>query len=218
MNTSPQLERRYRRLLAWYPRSFRAENEEEVLAVLLACAQDGQTRPDLGARADLLRGALRMRARPPARPPWALVAAVRLMCLGAVLELGAVITIVATWGSIRPAARRAEPNLTALQWNALTAHSVATLVGSILAVALWVWLAWFTSRGNDMARFVYASFFALLSLGLLYGVAGHALVIAPADFIAEAAAWAVSFVGLVLIFTPQASRFYRSQTPQPAQA
>jgi hypothetical protein len=39
------LERRYRRLLAWYPTWFRLQNEEEILAVLLACAQDGQRRP-----------------------------------------------------------------------------------------------------------------------------------------------------------------------------
>jgi len=42
MNQSARLERRYRRLLAWYPRAFRRENEDEILAVLLACAQDGQ--------------------------------------------------------------------------------------------------------------------------------------------------------------------------------
>ena len=69
-----------------------------------------------------------------------------------------------------------------------------------------------------MARFVYASFFALLSLGLLYGLAGRALVIAPAAFIAGATVWAVALIGLALICTPQASRFYRSQSPQPARA
>ena len=42
MNQFAQLERRYRRLLACYPRAFRPENSEEILAVLLACAQDGQ--------------------------------------------------------------------------------------------------------------------------------------------------------------------------------
>ena len=49
MNRSADLERRYRRLLAFYPRTFRAENSDEILAVLLDCAQDGQTRPGPGA-------------------------------------------------------------------------------------------------------------------------------------------------------------------------
>jgi hypothetical protein len=36
MSDPPALERGYRRLLAWYPRAFRREHEEEMLAVLLA--------------------------------------------------------------------------------------------------------------------------------------------------------------------------------------
>jgi len=50
---SASLERGYRRLLAWYPQWFRLQNEDEVLAVLMACAQEGQTRPSLEAAADL---------------------------------------------------------------------------------------------------------------------------------------------------------------------
>jgi hypothetical protein len=39
-----ELERGYRRLIGCFPKSFRAENEEEILAVLLATAADGQRR------------------------------------------------------------------------------------------------------------------------------------------------------------------------------
>ena len=51
MNSSASLERGYRRLLAFYPRAFRRENEEEILAVLLATAgrpapaRAGRSRP-----------------------------------------------------------------------------------------------------------------------------------------------------------------------------
>ncbi|HEY6745831.1 MAG TPA: hypothetical protein VI357_08930 [Mycobacteriales bacterium] len=55
------LERRYRRLLAWYPRAYRAEHEDEMLGVLLAGAAG--RRPGLGERADLVLGGLRIRAR-----------------------------------------------------------------------------------------------------------------------------------------------------------
>jgi hypothetical protein len=58
-----RLERRYRRLLAGYPRSFRREQEEEMLAVLMAGARPGQQRPGLTESIDVLRSALRMRAR-----------------------------------------------------------------------------------------------------------------------------------------------------------
>jgi hypothetical protein len=52
------LERGYRRLLAWYPRSFRREHDDEMLAVLMAGARDGQRRPRLMEAADVLRSAL----------------------------------------------------------------------------------------------------------------------------------------------------------------
>jgi len=53
------LERRYRRLLAWYPPQHRATFGEEMIGVLLAAARDGQRRPGVADIADLLRGAVR---------------------------------------------------------------------------------------------------------------------------------------------------------------
>ncbi len=63
------LERGYRRLLAWYPRSFRTEHEDEMLAVLLAGARQGQRRPGLLESANLIRSALGMRLWPAGRGP-----------------------------------------------------------------------------------------------------------------------------------------------------
>ncbi len=73
MTDSSGLERGYRRLLACYPKTFRHEQEEEILAVLMASARPGQRRPRLAESADLLRSALGMRLRaprpgPPSRP------------------------------------------------------------------------------------------------------------------------------------------------------
>jgi hypothetical protein len=67
---SPQegvLERRYRRLLGLYPPAWRAARLEEVLAVLLACAEPGRSRPGVRDAADLLRHALVERVRPTGR-------------------------------------------------------------------------------------------------------------------------------------------------------
>jgi uncharacterized membrane protein YidH (DUF202 family) len=75
MSASAGLEQGYRRLLAWYPREFGREHEEEMLAVLMAGAREGQRRPGLAEAADVLRSALRMRlrlARPgPGHGAWA---------------------------------------------------------------------------------------------------------------------------------------------------
>ena len=59
ISESASLEHGYRRLLAWYPKWFRQEIEEEILTVLMACAQDDQTRPSREATFDLLKGAAR---------------------------------------------------------------------------------------------------------------------------------------------------------------
>jgi hypothetical protein len=63
MKKSSRLERRYRRLLAFYPKAFRREHEEEMLAVLMAAATEGQKRPRLAESVDLLRNGVLMRVR-----------------------------------------------------------------------------------------------------------------------------------------------------------
>jgi hypothetical protein len=61
MSDSTALERRYRRLLACYPRAFRREHEQEILAVLMAGADEAQQRPRLEEAANLIKHALWMR-------------------------------------------------------------------------------------------------------------------------------------------------------------
>ena len=61
MSDSTQLERRYRRLLAFYPKAFRREHEQEMLAVLIAGAAEGQRRPSLPEAIDLVMNAIVMR-------------------------------------------------------------------------------------------------------------------------------------------------------------
>lgn len=75
MTEAAGLERGYRRLLAAYPRSFRREQEEEILAVLMAGARQSQRWPRLAEAADVIASGLRMRMRrtrlAPANQDWA---------------------------------------------------------------------------------------------------------------------------------------------------
>jgi hypothetical protein len=63
MNRHEELARRYRQLMGLYPRVYRREHEEEMLAVLLECARPGQEFPRVVESLDLISGALRMRLR-----------------------------------------------------------------------------------------------------------------------------------------------------------
>jgi hypothetical protein len=56
-----ELERRYRRLLAWYPKEHRSLHEEEMIAVLLAGSAAGQSRPTVRDTLDLVRGGFSIR-------------------------------------------------------------------------------------------------------------------------------------------------------------
>jgi len=208
-NDSASLERGYRRLLATYPRWFRRENEEEILAVLMACAQDDQTRPRLEAAVDLLRGAARMRLRPRPGQPRTVYAAVRLMWLGALAELGALLTIMATAAAVRAAVARTYPDGV----NSANVHIVVDEVAAPIVIVLWLWLAWGHSKGKDPARIALVSFLGLITLSMIGSLAQEAATFAPADLIAGAVLWAIARAAVVLIFTPAANRYVRVREP-----
>jgi hypothetical protein len=202
-----RLERAYRRILAWYPRSFRRDNEEEILAVLLDTAAEGQVRVGLAEAWDLVRGGLRMRLWPATPRPRTVRAAVKLMLAGAATELAAIITVVVTSGAVRAAMAARDP----AGMHAVTVHLVGAVVGGPVAIGLWLWLAWANGKGEDWARMLSAASFGLLTLFVLGALAGNAVTYAPANMIVAAIGWAIGLVSVVLIFTPAAGRYYRPQ-------
>ena len=209
VNESASLERGYRRLLACYPRAFRRENEEEILAVLMACAPDGQTRPSLEASIDLLKGAVRLRLRPRAGQPRTVFAAVRLMWAGALAELAALITIIATAGSVKAAVMHGYPSAA----GSVMTHVRVDEVGMPIVIGVWLVLAWAINRRRDAARFGFASFFLLTTMSMIIAMAQGDAVYAPADVIAAAAVWSLALAAVVLIFLPASNRYYRQEAP-----
>jgi len=215
MSAQDRLERGYRRVLACYPRSFRRENEEEILAVLLATAEEGQRRVGLGESAALIRGALRMRLRPAAPPPRVVRGAVRLMCAGAAAELAGVVTMVVTAASVKAALARG-PGLAAAQSHMVLSLLTFREVGAGVAVGLWLLMAWAISQGRDAARFAFSALFALITLIMLIALAQNGAAYAPADTIAGAAVWLIALVTMVLIFTRPSNTYYRQGARPPA--
>jgi hypothetical protein len=100
MSNSAGLERRYRRLLACYPRAFRHEYEQEILSVLMAGADEHQQRLRPGETVDPLTSAIWMRLRPRvSRSQPTVFWAVTLMYVCAALKLLGVPTLPAPPGS-----------------------------------------------------------------------------------------------------------------------
>ena len=213
MTDRTQLERRYRRLLACYPKAFRREHEDEMLVVLMAGADDGQRQPGLADSADLIRNATWMRVRPWAqRPAPTVLWALRLMVLAAALELIALATVVGTQANLRAQIIGHFPHFTAAQWQAqVHANILPVELGAPIAAVMWLGLAWANGRGYGWSRGLVAALLGLTSLSLLAGFAQHAATYAPADLIAGCVLWLVGLLTLLLIFNQGSDAHYHQQ-------
>jgi hypothetical protein len=144
------------------------------------------------------------------RPPRTVVNAVRLMYAGAAVELATLVTIVVTAGSVKSAILGSHP----AAWPVGLVHLTADEIGAPIAIVLWVWLAWANGRGHNWARLVFTALFALTTLSLLSGLAGHAATYARADLIAGTALWLVALAAVALIFSKTSNAYYRHEPAQ----
>jgi hypothetical protein len=145
----------------------------------------------------------------PARfpPPRPLLNAVKLMYAGAALEVLAVILAIVTVGSLKSALLARHPAYTAVRLhNAEAARTIPLIVGGLIAIGLWLWMAWANGKGLRWARIVAAVFFGINTLDLLLSIR---LVHAAATLIIGAVIWLVGLAAIVLMFSKESSLFYK---------
>jgi len=201
VTASADLERRYRRWLRWYPKSFRHDHEEEMLGVLMAGGRADQCRPELTECMALMASALGVRLRPrvPRSDRYAF-AMVRLMYLGAVVELAVIVTILATLGEVKASIVASDPGFTQAQWHSeVTGTFEPLVVVAGLAVGFWLWMAWANGRGLRWARVVFAMFFCGNTYSLLRGLAGGSALYARTDLAAGGVLWLVELAVVALV-------------------
>jgi hypothetical protein len=204
MSDRVKLERRYRRMLAWYPRSFRRESGSELLAVLMACAPDGQRRPGLAELADLIRNGLRMRLRP-SRPQSVRTvrAAVRLMYAGAsVSAVSLMVSIISLAFTGRSGAAIRLAGSSQPFWVAVTV-GIASGLG---ITAVWLWLARVTSQGQNWARILCTVLLGLSTLELIsFSESGTVL-----GLVFWAPTWLAGVAAVGLLWHPDSRSFFKS--------
>jgi hypothetical protein len=210
MSGPPGLERGYRRVLACYPRAFRRESGEEILAVLLATAGEGQRRVGLMESVDLIKGAVKMHLGM-SRSPRPVLNAIRLMCAGAALTVADVVIILVTLGGVRSAAVH---DLAAEQWpTAMLTQVGPWLASAPVGAGLWLWLAWANGQGYRWARPAFVAFFCLLTTVLFFGIGQgtgeDALPHTLADVIATTVLWLAGLAAALLVFSEAASPYYQ---------
>ena len=201
MTADEELERRYRRWLRWYPTAFRREHEEEILGVLMAGARAGQHGPGPMECLDLMSNGLRMRLHPTVpKSHRSARLAVQLMYAGAVVELGAAITVLATLGDVRSSLFARNPGYTEAQWRAVVAGQFEPLVVAAgIAAVFGLWMAWANGRGHRWAKIVFAMFFGLNALCLIDGLARGSALYAGADVAIGIILCLVQFAAVVLV-------------------
>src|SRR5471030_2258045 len=105
----------------------------------MAGAREGQRRPEPIECLELMSSALRMHLRPRVpRSERSALNAIKLMYVGAVVELAAAIIILATVADVKSNVFRSSPGFSGSEWNAaVLGHIAPTEVGAILAVGFW---------------------------------------------------------------------------------
>lgn len=226
-SASAQLERAYRRLVGYYPRSFRLENTEEIIAVLLATAREDQLRPTLAETADLLRGALRMRLGLSGCPRTVLYA-VRLMYLGVLAQLSVLVILLVNWSGVEGAGREAairslgpHPAPAAIQFlhanigATIGAELTADVVVTLFAIAGWLLLAWSNGKGFIYGRpigiLACAAYAAVTAAGLGKGD----MTYAPALAIASCVVVAIGLAANVLLVMRPSWPYYARRSVAP---
>lgn len=140
------------------------------------------------------------------RPPRSVLNAVKLMYSGAALEVLAVIIAAVTIGSLKSAILGRHPAYTAAQLHsAEVARTVPLVIGGLIAIGLWLWMAWANGKGRSWARIVSAVFFGINTLDLLISLLQ---VHAVATLIIGVVIWLVGLGAIVLIFSKESGPFY----------
>lgn len=142
-------------------------------------------------------------------PPQTIQNAVKLMYAGAALSgVGLVINLV-TIGSLKSAIKAADPRFTTTQVHAAETVAIAgAVVGGLIAIGLWLWMASANGRGRSWARIVATVLFAINTLDLLATVTRpHAAT----GLIFSLLIWLVGLGATVLIWNRESGAFYNQQ-------
>ena len=217
MTDQGMLERKYRRLLAWYPREFRDENGQEILAVLMACAADGRRRPGLAQAADLIRGGLWMRLRTSVpRSARTVRAAVRLMYAGAAVSTVNLIILLAVIVDAKAYHAVLGYRLTAAQVSQLNTSAITVaIVFGLVPIAMWLWMARKNGQGRNWARSLSTVLFGVATLDLTgaFGTPVIRVNFVPMLFgpTLPLLTWLAGAAAVWLLWRPASTSFFKPQ-------
>jgi hypothetical protein len=148
-----------------------------------------------------------------AEPPNSVQNAVRLMYAGAALSAVVLIVTLVTIASLKHGILARHPDYTAAQrHNAEIAAVVTAIIGGLIAIGLWLWMAWANRRGRNWARIVSAVFFGINTLDLIISFTQvHVL----AALIVSILVWLAGLGAIVLLFSKESAPYFARSASSP---
>jgi hypothetical protein len=143
------------------------------------------------------------------QPP-SIQTAVKLMYAGAVLSAISLIIGLATIGSLKSDIRSADPSYTTSQVNSAEGVIVASVViGGLLGIGLWLWMARANGAGRSWARVVASILFGISTLELITGVTRAN---SPFNLLFEGLVWLVGLGAIVFLWRRDSSEYYAARS------
>src|ERR1700735_272175 len=142
-----------------------------------------------------------------ATAPPSVQTAVRFMYAGAALSAIGLILGVATAHSLRHAILVKYPHYTTSQLHAAEVVAVvAVVIGGLLALGLWILMAWANGKGKSWARIISSVLFAISTLDLLTTVARpHSIV----SLLFGVLVWLAGLGAIVLLWRKESSAYFQ---------
>jgi hypothetical protein len=140
-------------------------------------------------------------------PPASVSRAAQLMYAGAAASLIGIVIDILTRSAINTALRSRNHNLTPSQVTT-DAHAVlgGLVIGGLIAVGLWIWMALSCKAGKEWARTVSSVLFAVATIDLI------ASVVVPSSAwgrIYGLLVWLIGLGAIVMLWRPESTVFFR---------
>jgi len=143
--------------------------------------------------------------------PKSVINAVRLMYAGAAMNAISVILALTSIGSVRSALKADKHHYTTSQINGDVHLFVGTvIIGGLIGIGLWVWMAFMNKAGRNWARVTGTVFFAIDTLALAFSL-GQGVAVSR---IFTVIIWLIGLGAVILLWRKESTAFFKGQSGQ----
>lgn len=138
--------------------------------------------------------------------------AVRLMYAGAAMNAISLIVALTSIGTLRSTVESNNPGFSSAQVNTNVHQLVATtIIGNLIGMGLWIWMAFMNKAGKNWARITGTVFFCLDTLGLVIGFARAEVI---GSRILTVIIWLIGLGAVILLWRKESTAFFKGLSEQ----